>query len=252
MTYNANDELISVGANPLMTKYADMQSPCVKQCADKLVNVSTSIDFTKNTNFGQRFSHLDGICRNISVARQCVNDCKVSFNMFDMKAMKVMCVEKTLAELKTHQSCYDGKSKVMNKICDKRCGGKIEDTETKLKHIVNASKTTAEDIEASMTAAADACELSKCHARCSRDTYSLLCKQSDPQASAFLQKYIEDILKAVSDDFTELGMRSVLKAIMPKQCHYIFRPAAFFKDLPESEETDAGQDALAALFQNPQ
>jgi hypothetical protein len=67
-----------------------------------------------------------------------------------------------------------------------------------------------------------------------------------------LESYINNILNAVNDDFKEMGISGVMKAMMPKQCQFILKPNSFFTDTPDDADSDddTADDMFAALMQS--
>lgn len=86
--------------------------------------------------------------------------------------------------------------------------------------------------------------IAKCHARCSRDAFNELCRETDPEAGTFMQKFSEEILGALNDDLKQFGMRKLMKGIIPKECHFVFYPEQLFSESTTTEsESSAEEDS---------
>uniref|UniRef100_A0A914WX01 Chondroitin proteoglycan 4 domain-containing protein n=1 Tax=Plectus sambesii TaxID=2011161 RepID=A0A914WX01_9BILA len=213
--------LVGVSGDSMFRSLQNMNYPCLKKC---IYNGKTTID-------SDMLGDLDEMCTSMAEVRDCVAKCNVPFDLYGIKTLRAMCSTERRAEYKKHSVCYKEQANAFKERCNKMCGSSdkmVEDMQGMV-----ASLNKADDFNFSMlfNSMGGMCTTVKCYARCSRDSFNELCRQSDPTAGSFIQQFNEDTLTAMNEDLNQFGMRNFMSGILPKECHYMFDPAQLFNDM---------------------
>uniref|UniRef100_A0A914WQ11 Chondroitin proteoglycan 4 domain-containing protein n=1 Tax=Plectus sambesii TaxID=2011161 RepID=A0A914WQ11_9BILA len=241
--------LVGVSGSPMIKNLQNSDPPCVTKCASKFVNMTQEVEVGKIMNYGKQLGDMDEMCTSMAEARDCVAKCNVPFNPFDMKTMRAMCSEETRADLKKHSVCYKEQANATLERCTKMCGS-IEQMIEHIKENVASNKTYGFNPSAAFDSLGGMCTIAKCHARCSRDSFNELCRQSDPTAGSFMQQFTEDTLSAVNEDLNQLGMRKSMKDMLPKECHYMFSPGLLFNETETTSMESSNEEENGMMFKS--
>uniref|UniRef100_A0A914UPE7 Uncharacterized protein n=1 Tax=Plectus sambesii TaxID=2011161 RepID=A0A914UPE7_9BILA len=212
--------LVGVSGNLIFRSLQNNNTPCFTKCVD---NGNTA-------TYGKLFGNIDEICTSIAEARDCVAKCNVPFNPFDMKTVRSICSEERRADFKKHFVCYKEQIYATNERCNKMCGSIGKMVGDMRRTVAFLNKRECFNVSALFDSMGEMCTTVKCYARCNRDSFNELCRQSDPTAGSFMQQFHEDTLTAMNEDLNQFGMRNFMKGILPKECHYMFNPAQLFND----------------------
>uniref|UniRef100_A0A914WYG2 Chondroitin proteoglycan 4 domain-containing protein n=1 Tax=Plectus sambesii TaxID=2011161 RepID=A0A914WYG2_9BILA len=207
--------LVGVSGNSIFRSLQNMNYPCLKKCIDK----------GNTTIFDELFDDIDEICTSMVEARDCVAKCNVPFNPFDMKTVRSICSEERRAEMKKHSACYKDQGNATHERCNKMCGSTEKMFEDMQGMVASLNKADDFNFSTLFDSMGGMCTTAKCYARCSRESFNELCRQSDPTAGSFMQQFHEDTLTAMNEDLKEFGIREFMKGILPKECNYMFNPA---------------------------
>jgi len=206
-------------AGPITLKGLEsMDGDCVQQCLVDFRSLTVNLEFAKTTDYGWQLVHLNETCKAVEDGNACIEKCHTAVNPLDMPALNVMCDETRRAEMATHQTCYAENYKQVNMICDEKCG----------EHPITPVDSSGKPRKPTLQETATACTRSRCHAGCSRDTFTELCKTTDPAAGLYLQQYFIEVLDAVNRGLVEGGLMPFVLKKLPKECHVMFSPMEFF------------------------
>uniref|UniRef100_A0A914WRV4 Chondroitin proteoglycan 4 domain-containing protein n=1 Tax=Plectus sambesii TaxID=2011161 RepID=A0A914WRV4_9BILA len=242
--------LVGVSGSPMLKNLQNLDSPCVTKCVSKVENMTLEVDFGKTTNYGKQLGDMDEMCTSMAEARDCVAKCNVPFNPFDMKTMKSICSEEKRAEMKKHSACYKDQGNATTERCNEMCGSMEESAGDLQGTVITINATKDFDLSSLFDSMGDVCTMAKCHARCNRDVFDELCRQSDPTAGSFMQQFTEDTLTAMNEDLTQFGMRKFMKGMLPKECHYMFSPGLLFNETETTsmESSNEEENGMSNLF----
>uniref|UniRef100_A0A914X139 Uncharacterized protein n=1 Tax=Plectus sambesii TaxID=2011161 RepID=A0A914X139_9BILA len=213
--------LVGVSGNSMFRSLQNLNTPCFKSCVDN----------GNSTIFDELSDDIDEMCTSMAEARDCVAKCNVPFNPFDMKTVRSICSEERRAEYKKHSVCYKEQTNATNERCNKMCGSTEKMFEDMQRTAITINAANDFDLSGHLDSLGEVCTMAKCYARCSRDSFNELCRQSDPTAGSFIQQFNEDALTAMNEDLKEFGIREFMKGILPKECHYMLNPAQLFNDM---------------------
>jgi len=188
------------------------------QCVSKFGSATKNVEFAKTTNYGFQLVNLNNTCRAVAEGQACIAKCETLDNPLDIPAMRVMCDPRSRAEVAMHETCYMKELKLVDMICNEKCGA----------HLIKPVDFDGKPRKATRDETAIACKRSRCHATCSRDSYIELCSQTDPEAGLYLQQFFIDVLYAVNQGLEESGLMPYVKKTLPKECHIMFKPLEFF------------------------
>uniref|UniRef100_A0A914WMY5 Chondroitin proteoglycan 4 domain-containing protein n=1 Tax=Plectus sambesii TaxID=2011161 RepID=A0A914WMY5_9BILA len=239
--------LLGVSGNSMFRSLQNMNSPCFKKCVDNGGNITHAINFRNTTDYAEQLGDMDEMCTSMAEARDCVAKCNVPFNPFDMKTMRSVCSEERRAEMKQHTACYKEQANATHERCNKMCGSMKEMTGDLQGTAVSLNRTNAFNLSAIFDTLGGVCTIAKCHARCSRDSFGELCRQSDPTAGSFMQQFTEEVLTAMNEDLNQFGMRKMLNCILPKECHYMFKPTELFSETENTSSESSNEEVIKSL-----
>jgi len=195
-----------------------MESDCVQQCSFDFRSATVNVEFAKTTDYGSQLINLNKTCKAVEDAQECIEKCHTANNPLDIPAMNVMCDGSRRAEVALHEACYIDNSEHVNMICDEKCGA----------HLMSPVDFNGKPKKPTMQETATACTRSRCHATCSRDAFTELCKNTDPAAGLYLQQFFIEVLDAVNQGLEENGLMPFVTRTLPKECHAMFKPLEFF------------------------
>jgi hypothetical protein len=210
----------AAAAGPLTLKDLEpMENDCVHQCTIDFRSATVNVEFAKTTDYGSLLVNLNQTCKAVEDGQACLEKChNVGDNPFDIPALNVMCDETRRADVASHQVCYADNSEHVNMICDEKCGA----------HLMSPVDFNGRPRKPTLQETATACKRSRCHAACSRDAFTDLCKETDPAAGLYLQQFFIEVLDAVNRGLVEEGLMPFVLQRLPKECHAMFSPIEFF------------------------
>jgi hypothetical protein len=217
----------AAAAGPItLTGLASMESDCVQQCTIDFRTTTVNIEFAKTTDYGGLLVNLDKTCQGVADAQACIERCGTGTNPLDIPALTVMCDENRRAEVTSHKACYADNNGHVNMICDEKCGA----------HLMSPVNFGGKPRKPTKEETATACTRSRCHATCSRDAFTDLCKATDPAAGLYLQEFFVEVLDAVNRGLVQEGLFPFVTERLPKECHAMFSPLEFFGLGPASAQ----------------
>jgi len=206
-------------AGPIMLKGMDlMESDCVQKCTIEFRSSTKHVEFAKVTDYGGQLVNLNKTCSAVAEGQACIEKCDVLVNPLDVPAMRVMCDDRRRAEVALHETCYIGNHKHVNMICDDKCGA----------HLTSPINSDGNPRKPTLEETATACTRSRCHATCSRDAFTKLCAETDPEAGPYLQQFFIEVLESFDQGLEQAGLIPYVKKTMPKECHIMLKPLQFF------------------------
>lgn len=206
-------------AGPIQLKGLEpMESECVTECTAEFRSATVNVEFAKTTDYGAQLVNLNNTCRAVEEGQACLAKCQTSDNTLDIPALRVMCDDNRRAEVAAHETCYTEKREHVNMICDEKCGA----------HLMSPVDSDGKRRKPTKEETATACARSQCHATCSRDSYTELCAQTDPEAGLYLQQFFIEVLDAVNQGLEQAGLMPYVLKTLPKECHMMFKPLEFF------------------------
>lgn len=220
----------AAAAGPITLKGLEpIESDCVQQCTIDFHSATVNIEFVRTTDYGSLLLNLNGTCKAVEEVQACIDKCNTPVNPVDIPALKVMCDESRRAEVASHETCYADNNKHVNMICDEKCGA----------HVMSPVSSGGKPMKPSLQEIATSCTRSRCHASCSRDAFTELCKATDPAAGLYLQEFFLEVLDAVNRGLVEEGLMPFVLRKLPKECHAMFSPLEFFGFQPPTEQPSA-------------
>jgi len=206
-------------AGPISLKgLAPIENDCVQQCMVDFRGATVNLEFAKTTDYGAQLVNLNATCQAVEDGHACIEKCHTVDSPLDIPALSVMCNENRRADVATHEACYADNYEHVNMICDEKCGA----------HLMSPADFNGKPRKPTLKETATACTRSRCHAGCSRDAFTELCKTTDPAAGLYLQQFFIEVLDAVNRGLAEEGLMPFVLQRLPKECHAMFSPMEFF------------------------
>lgn len=190
------------------------------------------LSIVKTVDYASYLLNLDTICKVIANARECIANCKVDSNPFNLHSMTIMCSPEIRKETKKFARCMKEEGKTVRSICERQCGNikkindEIEATTTELnsKNIVDEMK-----LAAIMKKTNEACGMTKCYARCSRNNFASACHHlGHEDAGEFLYAFVDAVNNAMVEDVQEQQLVETMVKSSPPQCNFMYAPGVLF------------------------
>uniref|UniRef100_A0A914WU22 Uncharacterized protein n=1 Tax=Plectus sambesii TaxID=2011161 RepID=A0A914WU22_9BILA len=149
--------------------------------------------------------------------------------------------------MKKHSVCFKEQANATHERCNKMCGSMKEMAGDLQGTAVSLNRTNSFNLSELFDSMGGMCTIGKCHARCSRDSFNELCRQSDPTAGSFMQQFTEEIMSAMNEDLNQFGVRKMMNCILPKECHYMFNPAELFSETESTSSESSNEEVFKSL-----
>jgi hypothetical protein len=206
-------------AGPLTLRGLEpIESDCVQQCTIDFRTATVNVEFAKMTDYGAQLVNLNKTCKSVAEGWACMERCHVAVNPLDIPALNIMCDGSRREEVAMHETCYADNYEHVSMICDEKCGA----------HLTTPHDIGGRPRKPTKQETATACTRSRCHASCSRDAFTELCKTTDPAAGLYLQQFFIEVLEAVNEGLVQEGLMPFVLERLPKECHAMFSPLEFF------------------------
>lgn len=235
--------VLSTGALPMPMFQAKLDSmidgnPCVKQCMNRIVESKLELNIAKTVDYAFFFQHLDQICDLIDESRECVAQCGITSNPFGMKHITAACTPEAMRTTLVFLPCMKENGAAVLQECSK-CGP-IEQINAEIADLTEKLKKDSSDrvsLKAALLKTNQACGVTKCYARCSREGFNAKCKDvAGVEAGEFLKAFVETVLQATRSDLEEMQLLQVMAANTPPQCDYMYLPEMMFNVTADAEK----------------
>jgi len=231
----------SIGALPMFQAKMDSMvdsNSCVKQCMNRIVESKLELNIAKTVDYAFFFQHLDEICDLVDESKVCVAQCGITSNPFEMKHMTAMCTPEAMRTALAFLPCMKEKGAEVLQDCTK-CGP-IDQINTEIADLTEKLKKDSTDrvsLKAALLKTNQACGVTKCYARCSREGFTAKCKDvAGVEAGEFLKAFVETALQATRSDLEDMQLLQVMAANTPPQCDYMYLPDMMFNVTADAEK----------------
>uniref|UniRef100_A0A915B483 Chondroitin proteoglycan 4 domain-containing protein n=1 Tax=Parascaris univalens TaxID=6257 RepID=A0A915B483_PARUN len=198
------------------------------------------LNIMKTIDFASYFLNLDVICKYIQShlmfyasdiqpftaiadARECVANCGIDSNPFNLRSMTIICLPEVLKETKKFSQCMEEEGSTVKSICQRQCGdiNRLND-EIETKTIEMNSEKTADEMKLATI-------LRKTNEACGRNNYASACHHlAREEAGEFLYSFVSAVNNAVVEDAEERRLLQAIARSSPPQCNFMYTRGVLF------------------------
>uniref|UniRef100_A0A0M3I988 CPG4 domain-containing protein n=1 Tax=Ascaris lumbricoides TaxID=6252 RepID=A0A0M3I988_ASCLU len=205
---------------------------CLKRCMIDVRKKELELNIMRTVDFASYFLNLDVICSVIADARECIANCGVDSNPFNLRSMTIMCLPRILKETKKFSQCMQEEGSMVKSICQRQCGDidRLNDEiETKTIELNSQKTADAMKLATILRKTNEACGMTKCYARCSRNNYASACHHLGRQeAGEFLYAFVNAVNNAMVEDAEERKLVQTMARSSPPQCNFMYTRGVLF------------------------
>lgn len=213
-------------------------NPCLEGCMNDVHKSDLELNVVRTVDYANYFLNLENICGIIKTARDCIAQCNTASNPFNLKSMTVMCSPNVIEEAKKYTQCMKEEGETVLRVCGHQCGDikKVnKEIETQTVEMNNENKADKEKLDTIMRKTNQACGMTKCFARCSRNNFASACHHlHHEEAGDFVYAFVKSVNEALVTDVEEQKLVEIMMRSSPPQCNYMYTRGVLFNNTADS------------------
>lgn len=184
------------------------------------------LSLMKNTNLGAYFDRYAETCSIIIQTQQCIHECGIKSNPFELDVMVTHCSLETRYKINALMPCFKDNGEKIFDFCTNNCGN-YENLNDFIHEMTKEMKTAndKEKMEKIMFGTNHACGIYKCMTKCNIKQTQYYC---GIQQALLLENIFKNIVVAQRSDLEKLNIVETMAKSLPQQCDYMYSPDALF------------------------